>query len=166
MEIFVMDKDFNRLTVIDEYESVLWVDRYNKPGEVELYLGADKEILNYLQIGNYLTQALSEHVMLIESIRTETNIEEGNHITIKGRSVECLYGRRIIWTQKDFQNVYFQNAFWTLVNENAGLYAGDERRIPNLVNILSPDDRITQLRITAQYTGDNLLDAMVEICIS
>ena len=166
MELYIMDKDFNKLTIIDEYESLLWIDRYSKPGEFEIYMGVNTDLLQYLTLGNYIRQKNSEHVMIIESVRTETNIEEGDHITVAGRSVECLYGRRIIWKQRDFQDNYFQNAFGNLIEENAGVVASEERKIPNMVRMLNSDPRFLDMKVTAQYTGDNLLDALVELCDS
>ena len=164
MEIYVLDKNFNKLSIIDEYESILWIDRYNQPGQFELYLGADSKLLEYLVMGNYLIQRDSEHVMVIEGIRTETNIEEGNHFTITGRSVEAFIGRRIVWRQTDFNNVYLQTAIQRLLNENLISPTLTLRRIPGFIFQSSTDTRITTLKLDAQYTGDNLLDVICDIC--
>ena len=166
MEIYALDKEFNKLNIIDEYQSVLWIDRYNKPGEFELYLGADTELLQYLQIGNYLTHRASTHLMVIESIRTETNVEEGDHFTIKGRSIEAFLGRRIVWKQTDFNDVYLQTAVQRLLNENVISPSVVGRQIPGVTFQASTDEKITSLKLTAQYTGDNLLDVITAICES
>lgn len=164
MEIYVLDKDFNTLSIIDEYISVLWIDRYNTPGEFELYLGADKVLLSYLVIGNYLTHKNSEHIMVIEGVRMETNIDDGDRFTITGRSVEAFLGRRIVWKQTDFNNVYLQTAVQRLLNENVISPALSIRAIPNIIFQETTDSRITSLKLDAQYTGDNLLDVICEIC--
>ena len=166
MELYVLDKNFNRLNIVDDYESVLWVDRYNKPGEFELYLGAGTKLLEYLQIGNYLTHRNSDHLMYIESIRTETNVEEGDHFTISGRSIEAYLGRRIVWKQTDLNDVYLQTAVQRLLNENVISPSVAGRAIPGVSFQASTDPKITELKLTAQYTGDNLLDVITAICES
>ena len=166
MIIYVLDKNFNTLSIVDEYQSILWIDRYNKPGEFELYLGADSKLLEYLKIGNYLTHRDSQHLMVIESIRTETNVEEGDHFTITGRSIEAFLGRRIVWKQTDFDNVSMQSAIERLLNDNVINPELPERRIGNVIFQQSFDERITSLRMSAQYTGDNLLDVITDICES
>lgn len=165
MELYVLDKSFNKLSIVDEYQSLLWIDRYYEPGQFELYLGADSKLLDYLVIGNYLVQRDSEHVMVIEGVRIETSVEEGNHFTITGRSIEAFIGRRIIWRQTDFNNVNLQTAIQRLLNENVINPSISARRIPNFIFQTSSDTRITSQRLTAQYTGDNLLEILTEICL-
>lgn len=165
MELYILDKSFNKLSIIDEYQSILWIDRYYEPGQFELYLGADSKLLNYLVIGNYIVHRDSEHVMVIEGVRIETSVEEGNHFTITGRSVEAFIGRRIIWRQTDFNNVYLQTAIQRLLNENLISPTLTLRKIPNFIFSASTDPKIISQKITAQYTGDNLLEVLNEICL-
>ena len=164
MDIYVLDKSFNRLTIIDDYHSILWIDRYNTPGEFELYIGADPYLLNFLQAGNYLTHKGSEHIMVIESIKTETDVENGNYFTITGHSIEYFLSRRIVWKQTDFNDIYLQTAIQRLLNENVISPSATERRIDGVIFEASTDPKVTSVKISAQYTGDNLLDAITEIC--
>ena len=110
MEIYILDKSFNKLKILDECQSILWVDRFNKPGEFELYLGADETLLQYLKIGYYLYQKTSEHLMMIETIKVETDAADEDHFIIKGRSIESLLGRRIVWKRTDINNTKVQTA--------------------------------------------------------
>ena len=164
MDIYVLDKSFNKLTIIDTYRSVLWIDRYNKPGEIELFMDADVEVLKFLVQGNYLTQKDSEHLMIIEGVKIETSTDEGNHYTITGRSLESILDRRIIWNQTDFNNVSLQSAVQRLLNESIISPAIAARKIPNFIFKPSTDTKITSLKLTAQYTGDNILEVLEKIC--
>ena len=164
MDIYVLDKSFNKLTIIDTYKSVLWIDRYNKPGEIELFMDADVDVLKYLVQGNYLTQKDSDHMIIIEGIKIETSTDEGNHYTITGRSLESILDRRIVWSQTDFNNVSLQSAVQRLLNESIINPAITARRIPNFIFKASTDTKITSLRLTAQYTGDNILEVLEKIC--
>lgn len=164
MDIYVLDKNFKKLTVIDTYRSILWIDRYNKPGEIELYMNADVNVLKFLSQGNYLTHKDSEHLIIIEGIKIETSAEDGNHYTITGRSLESILDRRIIWNQTDFNNVNLQSAVQRLLNDSIINPAISERKIPNFIFKSSTDTSITSLKLTAQYTGDNILEVLEKIC--
>lgn len=166
MQLYVLDTSFIKIAIIDSFQSTLWIDRYNQPGEFELYMGADAAFLQFFKIGNYLIQKDSEHVMVIESVKVETDTEQGNHFTIKGRSVESFLDRRIIWKQTDFGNVNLQTAIQRLLNENMLSPEISERRINGIIFESTSDSYINGLKLSAQYTGDNLLETIVEICQS
>lgn len=164
MDVYVLDQNFTRVAVVDSYESILWIDRFNKPGEFELYLLAEPKILTYLKEGNYIVQKDSEHVCKIEGIEINTSVESGNHYIIKGRSIESILDRRIVWNQTTFNDVYLQTAIQRLLNENVINPSIAARKIPNFIFEASTDTAITSQKITAQYTGDNILDLLQEIC--
>ena len=164
MDIYVLDKSFNKLRVIDGYTSVLWVDRFNKPGQIELYMRADVALVNDLKEGYYLLQKDSEHVCKIEGLKIETSEEDGNFYTITGRSLESILDRRIVWQQTCFDNANLQTAIQRLLNENIINPSIAARKIPNFIFEASTDSAITSLTLTAQYTGDNLLEVIQEIC--
>ena len=164
MILYVLNSNYDKVVVMDHYESALWVDRYNCPGEFELYIPAEEKLFSYIETGAFLANNESDRIMIIEGIKIDTDIEDGNKVTITGRSLESILDRRIIWRQTDFNNANLQNAIKSLLNENVISPAISERRIPNVVFQDSTDSRITSLTLTAQYTGDNLLDVINEIC--
>ncbi len=59
---------------------------------------------------------------------------------------------------------HFQNMIERLLNENVINPSIPERRIPNFRFERSSDPKITGLSLSKQYTGDNLYDAMIELC--
>ena len=164
MQLYVLDTSFNKLALLDTFESALWIDRYNEAGEFEIYTGADLSLLNYIKLDNYIIQKDSDHVMIIEQIKIETDNDKGNYFTISGRSIESILDRRIIWKQTDFNNTNLQSSIQRLLNENVISPDISSRKINNFIFKASNDSKITSLRLTAQYTGDNLLEMIVKIC--
>ena len=164
MEIYVLDKSFNRLKILDECQSILWVDRFNKPGEFELYLGADEKLLQYLKIGYYLYQKTSEHLMIIETIKVETNVDDMDHFIVKGRSIECILERRIVWKRTDINDTKVQTAIKRLMNENVISPTDSSRAIPGVIFQDNADVILDAMKMNGQYTGDNLLEVITEIC--
>ena len=164
MSIWILDRSFTKLAIMDDYESLIWVDRYNTPGEFEIYARADAKSLEFLKKENILINTESEHGMIIESIRVTTDVEEGSKTIVTGRSLESILGRRIVWKMTDFNNVSLQSAIERLLNENAINPSDTNRKIPNLIFESSTDTAITDLKLSLQVTGDNLLDTIEAIC--
>lgn len=163
MDLTVLDTNLDAIVIVDMYESFIWTDRYNKPGDFELYVSITDGILKYLKKNYYLTNRDSEHGMIIEKIYINSDVDDGNHITVTGRSLESILDRRIIWGQQNISG-NLQNGIRTLLNLCIIDPVDLDRKIDNFMFEESTDPAITGLTIRAQYTGDNLLDVIEKIC--
>ena len=163
MDIHILDQSFTLIAVIDSYESMIWTDRYNEPGEFEIYTPVTDEMVTYPVVNNYLRIGESEHLMIIEDIEVETDIEDGNHIKIKGRSLESILDRRVIINEVNISG-NLQNAIRSLIATNIINPSDSRRRISNFIFKDSTDTNITSLTYEAQYKGKNLLEAIEEMC--
>lgn len=163
MDLTVLNTNLDAVSIVDAYESFIWTDRYYKYGDFELYAAMRDGILNYIRQDYYLQSRDSEHVMIIEKLLISSDVEDGNHITITGRSLESILDRRIIWGQKTLSG-NLQNGIKTLLNESVISPADKNRKIDNFIFEESTDPAITKLTIEAQYTGDNLYDVIQKIC--
>lgn len=123
----------------------------------------NQEILEYLKQDYYLMNRESEHAMIVEKFVISSDIENGNHITITGRSLESILDRRIIWGQKTISG-NLQEGIHTLLKECIISPSDENRKISNFIFEYSDDPVITKLTIEAQYTGDNLYNVICDIC--
>lgn len=164
MDITILDTDLNAVCVIDTYESIIWIDRYQEYGDFEIYTFADSEILSQMQQGYYLQCPYSDHMMIIEKTLIETDAENGNRLTVTGRSLESILTRRIIWGQKTISG-NFQNGVKELLEECIIAPVNKDRKIDNFVFEASTDPSVTKLVIDTQYTGDNLYDVIKQACV-
>lgn len=166
MELYVLDTNFRILSVLDSFESIIWTDRFQEYGDFELYSPANTTLINQLQKDYYLYNRESEYSMIIESIKLSDDNEAGKHITVTGRSLESILDRRIIWTQTVISG-NLQTGIKKLLDENAINPNDVNRKIPNLIFETSTDPAITSLTIDeAQYTGDNLYETIVDLCLA
>ena len=163
MDLLILDTDLEAIAVIDTYTSLIWTDRYYKAGDFELCLPASKEIFDVIKQDYYLYNKNSEHVMIIEQLTIETDTEDGNKLTVTGRSLESILDRRIVWGLKNLSGS-FQNGIETLLNECIISPSKPTRQISNFIFEASEDPAITDLTLEAQYTGDNLYDIISEAC--
>lgn len=159
MEVYIKNPALETIGIVDVYTSIIWTKRYYTAGDFELYLPVSAEMLQLLQIGNYVVRQDDDSVMIIESIQITTDAETGNYLTVSGRSFESVLSRRIIWGQKTV-NGQFAPIVYMLIRENA-IETSEERIIPGLT--IDVDLTYNDL-VQAQYTGDNLYDVICELC--
>jgi len=167
MNIQVLDQQFNIVYVLDSFESVIWTDRFKVCGDFEVVTFMASTMSEYLKKGYYLVSNESEHAMIIEEREIETDVEEGDTLIIKGRSLESILDRRIIWELITFEKENLQTALYRLINESImfeSIALDPIRHIPNFKFKLSTDTAITELLITNQYLGNNLYDIVTDQC--
>lgn len=155
---------FTKVAVIDNATSVIWVSRFNNTGEFELYLPATKEMLALFQGEIFLTRDNSDVTMYMEKVLLNTDDENGDYLTISGRSAECILGFRIV------KRLIFTAASTTaesIIRAAVELYTPtgsvtEYRRFPflQLGQNNNWDDKVTR-----QFTGKNLLTLITEMCV-
>lgn len=162
MELFILNKAFEIIDVLDTFKSLEWVKRYYETGDFVLNCIADNNTVNSLVNGYYLAREDDDRLMIIEKRNLTTSAETGNVIACYGRSIEAILERRIIWRQTNSKtNETAESFIRRLIDENAINPADSKRKIRNLK--LGALKGFTET-IDKQVTGDNLLTAIIEIC--
>lgn len=163
MEIRVLSEDFDVLGLLEPYESLVWNDRYQEYGDFEAKVPASAERLALLTVDRYLQRDDSEHVMIIETVRVETDHESGDHIVLKGRSLESILQRRVIKTQIAVSGA-FQNGAASLLNACIISPSDSPRKIANFRFVASTDTAVTTPTLVTRFKGDNLYDVIQAGC--
>lgn len=163
MDLLILDKDLVSVMEFDTFESLLWVERYSEYGDFEIYTPIDIYALTFLQKGYYIWREDSEKVMIIESVQLTSDADTGNRMRITGRTLESILTRRIVWKQTTLSG-NLQNGIKKLINDAIISPTDPARKIPNFVFKDSTDPAVTSLKVDAQFTGDNLYDAVRSIC--
>ena len=165
MDVYVMNQQFQTVSIIDAYESLIWTDRYSGYGDFEIYAPFSLDLLNKVRQDYYVTINDSEHIMIIEGLDIESNAETGNRLRITGRSLESILDRRIIWQQTSYTG-NLQNAIRNMLYTAFISPSIADRRVNNFVFEASTDTRITSLSIEEEHTGDNIYEVIKELCDS
>lgn len=163
MEAYILNQQFERIGIVDVFESFIWTDRFQEAGDFEVYCFPSQEILTLAQQDYYVENPDSEHHMIIEGCTITTDVEEGDRLIIKGRSLESILFRRIVWKQTTLKG-NFQNELKRLLTENIIEPELPERKIANFIFVDSDDPAITELEIDVQYTGDDLYKIITDQC--
>lgn len=160
MDIYVLNRQFEKIGVIDFCSSIIWTRRYCNEGDCELYLPADEEALNLLKIGRFLMREdLDDNLMVITSVSVESDAENGNFIKAIGAGAEHLISQRIVWNQTTL-NGTVGDCVSKLLSENL-INPSDTNRKMDFFSVLDTSEGTESL--TKQYTGDNLLTAIIEL---
>lgn len=159
----LLDKNFQSVMPIDQYESFIWTDRYSEYGDFELYTSPSKENLTKIKQGYYIWSDESEHVMIVENLQIDTDAEYGHSFIVTGRSLESLLLRRIVWNQIELDGK-LQGQIKRLFTDNVIAPTIPERKITNFIFEEDVKELITETKINAQFTGDTLYDATKKIC--
>jgi hypothetical protein len=163
MDILLLNEKLETISAVDAFESFIWTDRYNAYGDFELYLPVSKDVVDQYQVGYFLYNSNSEHVMIIEDREIETSTENGNHLKVIGRSLESILSRRIVWDQISLSG-YIDGQVEKLLNANIITPTISERKIENFIYEHSTDEDVTSVKVDNQFTGDNLYDVMKKLC--
>lgn len=160
MDLYILDSSFTPIAVIDNFASLIWTKRYYSPGDFELYVPADKNLLSYLQMGNFIKREDDDIVMIVESIRIKTDVENGDFFTITGRSLESIIGRRIFRQQSRFSGTIAE-IVQAAITDNFINSVIRDRNINNfIIGTMYDTPETTEL----QVTGDNLATWLEALC--
>ena len=163
MEAWILDKNFEPVSIVDKFKSFLWTDRYNSYGEFELYVPATLEEIARFEIDYYLQIASSDRIMIIESRLVETDPDDGPILKVSGRSLESILKRRIAWGQVTISG-NFQNGIKTILEDSIISPSNANRKIENFIFKESIDESITSLELEASYAEDYIYDIIRSNC--
>lgn len=160
MDLYVLDKDFNQIALIDDYKSLIWAKRYSKFGDCELYVRACTEYSEILQKGHYLVRNNDNMVCRIETIELDTSTEEGDYHIATGIDCRNILNQRVVWDQTNYSGTV-ENYIRKLVTDNVINPSLTSRRIDRFVlgDVAGLTDRITE-----QVTYAPLGDKIMELC--
>ena len=172
MEVYLLDDNFERKEIIDEYKSFIWTERYRKCGDFELYISKNSQFASSIAKDNFLQINKSDDLMIVEKIESDRNNTEGDYIIITGENLVSILKRRIIWgfkylnydTSKNGKNGGLEALIKELLNDCIINPKDSNRKIPNFIYRDSGNENIKKIQVSVQFDGDNLYDAINSLC--
>ncbi len=168
IEIYNMALDSGSLIVrleaiCDTFSSLLWDVEYYQCGRFEVYISASPKNIEIFQTGRIIGRDDDKtHFGLIESVKIETDAEDGDYLIVGGRFLMCLLERRIICpTLSITTETSYSSIVRTAVKRNAmdsGL-----RMIPGLnFGVVQGECWKEKTRLQISYT--NLMEWIYNVC--
>lgn len=149
------------VAVCDSFSSLLWDVEYYQCGSFEVYIAATPQNVEIFQLGRIVGRDDDrEHFGIIESVKIETDAEDGDYLTVSGRFLTCLLERRIIYPSFSANDIY-ENIVRSVLSRNA--ISVGIRNIPGLsMGTVSGDCWQGKTRLQVSY--DNLMEWLYTIC--
>lgn len=168
IEVYKMTTEEGMLTITleaicDSFSSLLWDIEYYKCGQFEVYIAVNPQTIDIFQTGRIVGRDDDhQHFGIIESVQIDTDAENGDYLTVRGRFLMCLLERRIIHpTYSVTMETAYSSIVQAVVEQNA--IGEGNRRIPGLsLGTVSGDcwEQTTKLQIS--YS--NLMEWVYMIC--
>ena len=155
----VMNSQFERLAVIDDYISFIWTTRYYTCGDFELCVDVNETNAELFKEGYYIIRDDDENAGIIEDINIQKTEDNQELLIISGRFLASIIGRRII-AQQTIVSGTVSNCVNQLLTDAIVNPSIAARKISNFILGTYSISQTMQ----AQYTGNNLLEQISEIC--
>lgn len=101
MEIIVLNDIFNVIAEVDNFSSLMWCERANDIGALDLVVEANTKNIEIFQIGYFIYRKDINGICRIDSIETQTN-EEGDQLIIGATDLKDL--ARQVTVHGEFNN--------------------------------------------------------------
>lgn len=158
--VYKIDNEtFDAIGQINAYTSLMWPDKYNGYTSFELHVPVTQENSILIKKGNVLWCG-DDNAAVIEIIKADTDKDGQKTFTVKGRTLEVLLTRRIIWGTYNCVNKYSSTVMYEIVNNQCVNPSSPFRKIPFLE---CAEDKQNGKKISFQRTGGEVYDALTSI---
>ena len=132
--IYVLNQDGTKvLGLIDAYSSAIFTVQYYGLGDFQVI--TYPKYLDLLVPGNLLAREADkkgnrfDNVMVIEKTEVKYDRENGNRVTVTGRSLKSILCKRIVWEQMNLSGPV-EDVIRKVVKDNAVSPTNSRRRLP------------------------------------
>lgn len=176
MELYVLDSLLRRVKVVDGFDSLIWAERFQTEGDIEITLQSTREYRDLFQQGTWLALNQSYRCMQVESVEDKTDSEGKRTLSVKGPSIEIILDDRVAFNVKDDLTTHPK---WTITDAPAdvarkvfhdvcvtGVLDTDDI-LPFIVDVdVLPPDTIPEpaADITVEIEPASVLEVIKNIC--
>lgn len=165
MNLALLDKNFELVRFIDEFESLVWTERFNDYGDFELVFKTEEDLLDVFKEDYYIQNTdVIDNLMIIDHIEKDTAYDDATKYTITGKDLSSILDRRVVVNGGEIRDAEMNMVMSALIRGNLTNPAIPERRIENLQYMGLPASVGGQLLGLDVDMLSNLGDVTREIC--
>jgi hypothetical protein len=158
----VDDNTFENIGEVNQYDSLIWPDKFNGYASFELWAPITEENSEYFKKGNILWCG-GDNAAVVEIVKSAIDDKGTKTFNVKGRTLEMFFTTRIIWGTYNASNKYASTAMYDIVNQNCINPTNVSRKIPYLE---CAEDKQLGGKMSVQRTGGEVYDALTTIASS
>lgn len=155
----VDDTTFENIGEVNQYDSLIWPDKFNGYASFELWAPITEENSEYFKKGNILWCG-GDNAAVVEIVKSAIDDKGIKTFNVKGRTLEMFLTTRIIWGTYNASNKYASTAMYDIVNQNCINPTNVSRKIPYLE---CAEDKQLGGKMSVQKTGGDVYDAITTI---
>lgn len=95
MEIYILDRLLRRSAVVDQFESLIWTERFSEIGDFELVINSTPASRGQFVTGVMVAINNSTRVMTVETVENKVDAQGKATLKVKGRSLEAILQDRV-----------------------------------------------------------------------
>lgn len=161
MNINVLNKEYQKIAVVDTFTSLMWCKRFYDVGALDLQIEASIENLKIFKKNYFITRDDDTNIYRIEAIEIDTN-ENGDDVLIIGAlDCKCVLSQRITWSQVFVRNATAEGLIIAMIQANITNPTDTSRKIQNFRTDIHS---LTTEKTTRQSTYDDIGEKIIEIC--
>ena len=126
INLYVLNLNLRVIGIVEDYQSLIWVRRYNDVGTCEIAVAATAQNIALLQKGFYIFRKDDEMVCRIQKIEIETNPEK-SLLIVTGGDVTGFFDQRIMAGSR-IVNGRVENAIRQWISNDCLAAAGADRQ--------------------------------------
>lgn len=158
----VDDTTFENIGEVNQYNSLIWPDKFNGYASFELWAPITEENSEYFKKGNILWCG-GDNAAIVEIVKSTIDDKGTKTLNVKGRTLEMFLTTRIIWGTYNASDKYASTAMYEIVKQNCISPTNANRKIPYLE--CAEDKRIGG-KISIQRTGGEVYTILNTIAAS
>lgn len=155
----VDDNTFENIGEVNQYDSLIWPDKFNGYASFELWAPITEENSEYFKKGNILWCG-GDNAAKVEIVKSTIDDKGNKTFNVKGRTLEVVLTTRIIWGTYNASNKYASTAMYEIVNQNCVNPTNAKRKIPYLE---CAEDKQLGGKMSVQKTGGDVYDSLTTI---
>lgn len=155
----VDDNTFENIGEVNQYDSLIWPDKFNGYASFELWAPITEENSEYFKKGNILWCG-GDNAAKVEIVKSTIDDKGNKTFNVKGRTLEVVLTTRIIWGTYNASNKYASTAMYEIVNQNCVNPTNTKRKIPYLE---CAEDKQLGGKMSVQKTGGDVYDSLTTI---
>lgn len=126
---YLLNDQYMKTDLLEDFISLMWVDKFNKPGDLELVCAATPRNLSYIKPSVRVGSEDTDEVMKIETV----NIKDGK-MTARGRSLLSLFDKRFVLAGQEDDDRLIPSI-----------------TIPNLIDDIIDNDKLIESPLSSAY---------------
>lgn len=158
----VNDIVFENIGEVNQYNSLIWPDKFNGYASFELWAPITDENSEYFKKGNILWCG-GDNAAVVEIVKSTIDDKGTKTFNVKGRTLEMFFTTRIIWGTYNASNKYASTVMYDIVNQNCVNPTNANRKIPYLE---CAEDKHIGDKISIQKTGGEVYATLNTIAAS